>query len=374
MISTMQMSGIVLMSALVLALCATTETAEATVWVGAKMLTFEGQGWPESEMAAPFDRLPSRLQSKVYGYTWQMSHHSAGMLVRFLTDSSSIACRWKLVNEAFDLPHMPATGVSGVDLYVRYNGKWEWLGAYNAQVPMAVNNEQVIFSGLSSQLREFALYFPAYNGVTSLEIGVADNASIKTAPPRTRNIKPVVFYGTSILQGGVAGRPGMAYPSIIGRKLDVPIINLGFSGEGKCEHEFSDILAELDPSLYVIDCLPNLVGQPAVVTERVTYLLNTLKTKRPNTPVVLVEDVVRQNIYDRVAGTQTAVSAALEQVYNTAKPAWGNKLYYVRGANLLGSDGLATVDGLHPTDMGFIRMADGIAPTVQQALDEHTTP
>ena len=368
MIRILQGARIVTAAALI-ALCAPAGNANATTWHEAKTLTFEGQGW--SDTAAPYDRFPTRFESKVYGSTWQRSHNSAGMLVRFVTDSPFIACRWKLNDDNFSLPHMPSTGASGVDLYVRYNGKWEWLGAASGQIPIRNVNEEELSSGLPSQMREFALYFPLYNGVSSLEVGIADTASIKPAGPRTHNIKPVVFYGSSILQGGCASRPGMAYPSIIGRELDIPIINLGFSGEGKCEHETADILAELDSSLYVIDCLPNLVGQPAAVTDRVTYLLNTLRAKRPNTPVVLVEDVVRQDIYARKAGKQTVQAAALEQVYKAAKPAWGNLLYYVKGDKLLGGDGLATVDGLHPTDTGFIRMANGIEPTVKKALDEH---
>lgn len=368
----LQLGGTVLIAAAVAALCTTAQAATATTWHDVKSLTFEGQGWAESEMAARFDRLPARFESKVLGCTWQMSHHSSGMVARFVTDSPAISARWTLLNDAFDLPHMPASGVSGVDLYVKHKGKWEWLGAFNAQMGIAKDNEQVLFSGLSPEMREYSLYLPLYNGVTSAEVGITECSTIKPADPRERNIKPVVFYGTSILQGGCASRPGMAYPSIIGRKLDVPIINLGFSGEGRCEHESAEILAELCCSLYVIDCLPNLAGQPDVVTDRVTYLLKTLKAKRPNTPVVLVEDAGGQSVFAReAAGKQTVVSAALEKVYKAAKPGWGNKLYYVKGAHLLGHDGEATVDGIHATDAGFLRMAEIIASTVKKALDEH---
>jgi len=340
------------------------DAAEAISWYDAKTLTFEGQGW--SDTPALYDRLPARVESKVFGYTWQMSKDSAGMVVRFVTNSSLIAARWKLAKEQFALPHMPASGVSGVDLYVKHNGEWQWLGAYNPQQPMNQQNEQVLFSGLSSEDREYSLYFPLYNGVSAVEVGIADESTIKPAPPRKHNIKPVVFYGSSIVQGGCASRPGMAYPSIIGRKLDIPIINLGFSGEGKCEHEFSDILAELDPSVFVIDCLPNMATE--WIDDRLHYLLKVLKEKHPDTPVVLVEDVVRQNIITREASSRTDHAVALEKVYNDCKKDWGNRLFYVKGDNLLGSDGQATVDGLHPTDVGFLKMADGIAPTVKKAL------
>jgi lysophospholipase L1-like esterase len=270
--------------------------------------------------------------------------------------------------------HMAATGVSGVDLYLRYDGHWRWVGVGR---PSEQKNEFTLVSGLAAEKREYALYLPLYNGVTKVELGVPEGSKLDKAPLRTRNTKPVVFYGTSITQGGCASRPGMAYPAIIGRKLDVPTINLGFSGGGKCEHEVADFLAELDPSVYVIDPLPNMSND--VVDERVRYLLNTLRLKHPKTPVILIENIVYQNEYVRPDknGISGPRNQTLARVYKDCAPGWNGKLYYVRCTKLLGSDGEGTVDGVHPTDLGFLRMADVLTPIIKKALtasDDLTNP
>jgi hypothetical protein len=261
---------------------------------------------------------------------------------------------------------MPSTGVSGVDLYVRYEGSWRWLGI---GIPKALENESALASKLSREKREFALYLPLYNGVESVEVGVSEGATFEQAPPRARDIKPVVFYGSSITQGGCASRPGMAYPSIIGRHLDIPTINLGFSGNGKCEPEVAELLAELDPQVYVIDCMPNM--DQSYVDERIRHLLDLLRQNHPGTPVILVENVIYQNMFIRTKTPEASLpkNKILRKIYEDLKPEWGSKLYYVECKDLYGNDGEATVDGTHATDAGFLRMSDVIGAAVARALD-----
>ena len=95
------------------------------VWHNMRELSVEGRGWDNSDDF--YRRLPAKAQSKVTDDVWQLSSHSAGMVARFVTDSDEIDVRWKLTCETLAMPHMPATGVSGVDLYVRFEGKWRWL-------------------------------------------------------------------------------------------------------------------------------------------------------------------------------------------------------------------------------------------------------
>lgn len=342
--------------------CADCADGGSTVWRDARTLTIEGRGWDDTREF--YHRLPAKAESKVTANVWGLAGHSAGMVARFVTDSPEISARWKLTNSNLAMIHMPATGVSGVDLYVRRGGGWRWLAV---GFPSGIESEAKLASGLSTEKREYALYLPLYNGVTAVEIGIAGGASIRAAPPRTRDIKPVVFYGTSITQGGCCSRPGGAYPATIGCRLDIPTTNLGFSGNGKCEPEVADLLAELEPSLYVVDCLPNMeAGQ---VDERVRYLLRTLKAARPGTPVVLVEQAAHQSALAQVPGQAAAKNVILEKLCGDSVDAWAGKLYYVRGSSLLGSDGEPTVDGIHPNDLGFQRMADALTPVVKQALD-----
>ena len=163
------------------------------------------------------------------------------------------------------MPHMPATGVSGLDLYVRDMGVWRWIA--NGR-PGGQHTESLLADNIPDGRHEFMVYLPLYNGLESLEIGVAPSATLAKGPARPAGKdRPILFYGTSITHGGCASRTGMAYPSILSRRLDMPIINLGFSGNGKMEPELGVLLAEVDAAAYVLDCVSNMT--PEQVVERV---------------------------------------------------------------------------------------------------------
>lgn len=355
----MKASALTLIAALVICSAVGAQMKEDhIVWHDAAGLTVEGRGWSNTETF--FCRLPTSAKPKVTEAVWALASNTAGMMVRFTTDASELKVRWNLTGSMLAMNHFAATGVSGVDLYVKYKGHWRWVATGR---PSAQENESTLFSGVAAENREFMLYLPLYNGLTKLELGIPDGAKIEGSP--IRRTRPVVFYGTSITHGGCASRPGMAYPAIIGRKLDVPTINLGFSGNGKCEREVADLLAELDPSVYVIDPLPNMTED--IVDDNIRYLLKALRTAHPNTPVILVENVIYQ--YEFIhEGPRNPKNVILEKIYKDSVKDWAGKLYYVKNTKLLGSDGEATVDGVHPTDLGFVRMADVIAPVIQKAM------
>jgi GDSL-like lipase/acylhydrolase family protein/SGNH-like hydrolase/esterase family protein len=333
-------------------------------WHTLSKLAVEGKGWTKTKH--PYDRLPAHAEGVVRAPVWSLAQDSAGLRYRFVTDSQSIRARWTLRKNRLALPHMAATGVSGLDLYVREGDKWHWIGIGRPEKEQ--ENEGILVNGLERQRREYLLYLPLYNGVDSVSIGVAKGASFETAPDRYTSRKPAVFYGTSILQGGCAARPGMAYPSIVGRMLDYPVINLGFSGNGKTEPEVGKLLAELDPAVYILDSLPNLsVDETA---ERIGPFVKTLRDAHPTTPIVLVENVTYTNARF-VAARQEKVTDAnsiLRKLYERLQADGDKNVFYVPTTRLFGSDGEDTVDGTHPTDVGFLRMAGSIAPVVRQAL------
>ena len=124
------------------------------------------------------------------------------------------------------------------------------------------------------------------------EIGLPADAKLSKAEPYKNEDsslrKPIVFYGTSITQGGCASRPGMVHTAILQRRLDHPVVNLGFSGNGKMEPEVVELMAEIDASCFVIDCLPNMDAKE--VAERTEPLVRKLREAQPKTPILLVED------------------------------------------------------------------------------------
>ena len=152
----------------------------------------------------------------------------------------------------------------------------------------------------------------------------------------------------------------MVHTAILGRRLNIPVINLGFSGNGKMEPEVAELLAEIDAAVYVMDCLPNCTA--AEVTERTAPLVAILRKARPSTPIVLVEDRTYANAFLIAAqeNRNSSARAALKAEYEKLVAAGDKNLHYLRGDTLLGADGEDTVDGSHPTDLGFVRQADAM--------------
>jgi hypothetical protein len=313
----------------------------------------EGRGWVDQDRKRYFDRMPAKAEGVVRSPVWNLSRHSAGMSVRFVTNAARIDVDYELYSGNLAMPHMPATGVSGLDLYGQLNdGPQRWV---NVVKPTQQQIRATLASRLDGAKREYTIYLPLYNGVNHLKIGVPGEAEFEPLPPRTK--RPLLFYGTSIMHGACASRPGMAIPAILGRRFDWPTINLGFSGNGRMEAEVAGLLAELDPAVYCIDCLPNMNAD--LVRQRAPHLVHVLRQQHPETPIVLVEDRINTNaafLPDR-AQHHRANQQALREVFESLSAAGVNNLHYLPGAHLLGDDGEGATDGSHPSDLGFMRYA-----------------
>ena len=333
-------------------------------WHDVQEWGIEGRGWSGKELATYFDRLPASAKGKVRPPVWSLSLHSAGMAVRFQTDATSIHVDYKLRRPNLSMSHMPATGVSGADLYAKdEKGTWRWVSVTR---PSAQIVKTRLVDGLRPGSREYMIYFPLYNGLEYFKIGVSKEAMFEGLAPRKQ--KPILFYGTSITHGACASRPGMPHPAIIGRRMDMPVINLGFSGNGRMEKEVGEYLAQLDPAVYVLDCLPNMSAQ--MVTERAVPLVKQLRAARPDTPIVLVEDRTYTNSWILASKNDRNVTSriAFKKAYETLLKDGVKNLYYVEGEPLLGDDNEGATDGSHPSDLGFMRQANVLEPVIRKAI------
>ena len=336
--------------------------AAAVAWYDVREVGLEGKGWTETEKF--YDRLPAKAKKTVRAAVWNLSRHSAGMMARFQTDAAEIWADYKVTSSNLAMPHMPATGVSGLDLYARDDAdRWRWLSVVR---PTAQAMTTQLVSGLAVSRRVYAMYLPLYNGTEHLRIGVPKGSSFTLIEPRTE--KPIVFYGTSITHGACASRAGTPHVAILGRRLDRPTINLGFSGNGRMESAVGDLLAELDAAVYVIDCLPNMQG--GEVAQRAEPLVRQLRKAQPKTPIVLVEDRTypaagfRPSLRQRHLESRKALRAA----YDKLRDAGVDRLEYLDGETLLGDDRDDTTDGSHPSDLGFYRHAEAFEPVLRRAL------
>ena len=324
----------------------------------------EGRAFGDMERIRWFDRFPSVAQGKVTDAVWNLSRDSAGMMVRFKTDAKMIWANYTLHKENLASANMTRIGASGIDLYARDEaGKWRWVGVTKPE-KKAVRQE--IIGGLAPGFREFAAYLPLYNGVEELSIGVPPGAKFERLAPRTE--KPIVFYGTSITHGASASRPGMVHTAILGRRFDRPVINLGFSGNGRMDQAVGELLIKIDAAVYVIDCLPNMGA--ADVRLKCIPLVHQLRAARPGTPIVLVEDRRNTKSWILPARNQhhTDNHAALRECFATLQSEGIKGLYYLGGDDLLGHDAEGATDGSHPNDMGFARQADLLEPVLRTAL------
>ncbi|NSL87409.1 hydrolase [Chitinophaga sp. Mgbs1] len=313
-----------------------------------------------------YNRLPAKYQATVRPEVWYLSRNAAGIAVRFSSNATTIAARWKVINN-FAMNHMTATGIKGLDLYALVNNKWQFV---NSAIPDGSSSSEKTFLHKGEPVqREYLLYLPLYDGIDSLAIGVNEGAVIEK--PRGQQLldkKPVVYYGSSIAQGGCANRPGMAYTSILSRQLQRPFINLGFSGNGKFETSVGAAICETDPALIVIDCNPNTDAeqiQPGAVA-----LVRQLRQCKPRVPILLVENYMYENAYFEKDMKEMVFRkrAALKQAYLQLLQSGVKNLHYTSGEGFLGDDHEGTVDGVHPTDIGMERFARRIRPVIEKLL------
>ena len=337
----------------------------------------EGQAWPK-EVKSFYDRLPARAEQTLRPEVWNLSKHSAGLYIKFNSNASDIIVKYTLQNkENFAMPHMPATGVSGIDLYaITQGGKWVWApGRYKFgdTIEYRFSNIEVDpeFKGRDC---EFRLFLPLYNSVTWMQVGTQVDKNFIPSPLTKE--KPIVVYGTSIAQGGCASRPGLAWTAILERNLDRPLINLAFSGNGRLEKPLIDLINEIDAGIYVLDCLPNMVASGGFTDEelegRLTASIKSLREKHPSTPILMAEHSLSSNtgIIDTVRNKECEKANKVSQLVFTKLTAQGvNGLYQLTNAEI-GLNVDATVDGVHPNDVGMEKYAAAYAKSIKKILHE----
>lgn len=330
---------------------ATKEEGSDLLWYDAKDLTIEGKGWNDTE--GFYNRLPARAKGKVTDTVWKLSKNTAGICIRFITDSKQIGAIW---DGGEPMYHMANTANSGLDLYEKKDGKWEFCAVGR---PKATRTLHVLTKKQPGNLTEYLLYLPLYNNVTELKIGIEQGAFLSPAKPRPKERKPILFYGTSMTQGGCANRCGMCHTALLGRWLDRGVINLGFSGAGKMEKEMAELMSELDPALYIFECLPNMTME--MVKERVEPFVKIVRKAHPETPILLVENPLKN---------QEKQNAELIKIYEKLVGEGMKNLDYMPSGGLFEGEENGTVDGVHPTDLGFYRMSVYYRSFLEKILGE----
>lgn len=334
-------------------------------WYEITPADIEGKGWKDTE--APFDRLPAKIKDTL-PHVWNNSHSSTGMCVFFNTDSTSFHVKYTLGSPQIGEQNFNVAAHCGVDLYF-YDTKekrWRWGSAVPHFTIKDQNPEVTLLDGIPSKSRRCRMYMPMRNQLLKLEIGVDSDAKFELVAPRKK--APLVYYGTSIIHGAFSIRSGLGTAQILARKLDMPLINLGFSGAAKLEREMAELLSELNAGIFIVDPYHN-VSQTDVKnnTER---FIDILCSAHPKTPVFMLgaPQTLKAWLKPEEKADQDAKTTLYGKLCRKMMKKYAN-LYYLKGENFYGSDEVS-MDGVHPNDEAFSHMASILAREIPKHIDK----
>ncbi|MEG0766103.1 MAG: SGNH/GDSL hydrolase family protein [Clostridia bacterium] len=315
-----------------------------------------------------FLRMPEAVATQVSEGVHALNAHTSGGRVRFATDAAYLHVCVTLPGTDF-MSHMPLTGSSGVDVWCD--------DAQGVSRCIAVVRPLINFGTKLAQyaatvelpgtgMRTVTLYLPLYDGINDLRVGLPQSACV--AAPRAYALEtPIVFYGSSITQGGCASRTSGGHCALLARWLDADFVNLGFSGNGKGEETMAHYIASLSMSAFVMDYDHN--AHDAADLERThAPFFRIVRQAHPSLPIVLIS---KPDLFETQPQINAERLAVILRTYEQARAAGDKQVYFVDGETLFGvaHRECCTVDGCHPTDLGFYRMAEGILPTLRRALE-----
>lgn len=310
-----------------------------------------------------FHRVDTALYNQMPKNVKSLFTCSAGLAVSFKTNSSIIAARWAVTDRKAG-NNMTPIMQKGLDLYIKKGEKWIFAGIAR---PSDIISEKVIIENMGDEEKECLLYLPLYDETRSLKIGIKENSFI--IPQKNPFSGKVVIYGSSIVQGASASRPGMAYPARMSRNTGIYFLNLGLSGSAKIEKEVADMISNIEADAYILDCVPNTSTKQ--IAERTAYLVNSIRRKYTQAPIIMIESIIREaGNFDTIVRKRVEdQNKAFEKEYKKLKKENVKNLYYIKGSELLGDDHEGTIDGTHPNDIGFDRMISIIQPQIVKNLN-----
>ena len=337
-----------------------------------KLSPFKLEGLPWfAENDQEYYRMPLSITEKqvndgVLGY----ARHTAGVTVRFISDSPVIMIRATLV-KSYDMNHMTRAGSAGFDSYFKRPGDENFV--YNKTVLVNAGQTQLeSVCGINPEKKmcEWIINFPLYGGVSNVEIGLQMGSTV--LPPAEHKVKkPILFYGSSITQGCSASRPGNTYTAMLCRAVDAEQINLGFSGSAKGEAAMAKLIAQLDLAAFVLDYDHNIPSLQHLLDTHEKFF-KIIRQAHPDLPIIIVSKPDFAYLYATAAEGDRERRDIIRQTWQNAIDNGDKNVYFVDGETLFGGDlrDCCTVDGTHPNDLGFYRIYSTILPVLKEALGQ----
>jgi lysophospholipase L1-like esterase len=305
-------------------------------------------------------RLPQRLKDTFREVVWNLAQDPAGGRIRFSTDSEIVGIRAKVPDFAV-MNHITRIGQSGFDIYV----DGYFAGSVSPNDKGDISTDWRI--GSEKKMRSIEISMPLYKSVTIHSVVLDDGADIQP-PPAYKIPKPIVYYGTSITQGGCASTPGTTYQSFVSRWLDADFVNLGFSGNGWGEPELAAAISEIDASCFVVDFWANVGGDD--YGKKLPGFVGPIRENYPNTPIVVMQPFYFA--YDTVDCSRHTIQRRDSEAFVKQHQEQGDKNIYVfDGYKMISrEETYGLVDGVHCNSLGFYLMAKGLTPFLKSVLDK----
>ena len=329
-------------------------------YVDAATLTVIGKSMPTPKLFQRVDTARYELWQPVKNY----SAFSTGLAVVFRTDSRTIRARWK--TGGYGLGHnMTAIARKGLDLYIERDGQWAYAGF---GWPKGDNHDSALVEYMDEGEKTCLVYLPLWDEVLSLELGIDGDSRIEAVPNPFRH--RIVVIGSSITHGTGLSRPGMAYPAQLERATGFEFVNLGASGQCKMEQFFAHVAAACEADAFLFDNFSNPSAQQ--IEERLEPFVATIRAAHPTTPLIFLQTEVREsrNFNDKIRkfedDKRAASEAGMQRLLKQDK-----NIYFLNPGMPLGDDHDATVDGVHPSDLGHGRILEVIRPQIVKILKKH---
>jgi len=308
-------------------------------------------------------KLPLEILEQFPQYEF-LGRRCAGGRVRFCTDSGTLLVRMTLAETREDV-NIPLSGSAGADIYLGKGKEARFLGyvAPTVHVIHEITEEKTF--RMPGSMETVTINLPRNDHLLSMEIGIEEGAVMEEAPEYDI-YHPIVFYGSSITEGGCASRPGNAYACIVSRWLDADYRNMGFSGRARGEAGFAEYLAGIkDMSLFVMDYDHN-APSPEYLQETHAPFFRIIREAHPELPIVILS----RPDTDKFPEDSRRRKDIIRQTYLNAVEAGDRKVWFVDGGTFFGSEGRGecTVDGTHPNALGFMRMAQTLYPLLCEIL------
>lgn len=318
-------------------------------------------GLQRALLPAHFWRLPEEMMGRVTKEVADRAVHPVGGRVRFRTSSPRVTVRTRLATNTVDWA-IPLSGSAGADVYVGGGRQIRYAGV---AVPKSYGEKEGVLSFEKLPVEEdITIHLPRNEELTDVTVELEEGASLSAPTPYTVG-RPMVFYGSSITEGGCASRPANTYTALLSRWLDADYVNLGFSGAAKGEPELARYLSTLDMSVLILDYDHN-APDAAHLSRTHEPFFKIIRAAQPDLPVVFMT----KPDFDADPAANGERRRIICRTYQNAVRAGDQNVYFIGGETYFGNDNreACTVDGCHPNDLGFMRMAKAVFPTLRRIL------